>query len=110
MWSKTSRTGGPPLRAWHLLVLAFALAGLTKAPRPIAAALLAFAAFHLIVVAMPRYALPVLPVLIAAGAGGWGAGSLTSRRQPKQVPPARRGSLRRSYGVVVDRVNVSVLL
>jgi len=61
------RTG--PLRLWHVLLVLGALAGLRD--RRVLAALLAFAAFHLVVEAIPRYALPVLPVLIATGCAGW---------------------------------------
>src|SRR5262249_42033227 len=75
LWLTPSpRTAGQrttPLKLWHLLIVLLAVAGLRD--RRVIAALLAFTAFHLVVEAIPRYALPMLPVLIAAGCAGWRA-------------------------------------
>ena len=76
LWLKPSPRGaglrGTPLRLWHLAIVLIAIIGLVRKPdRLILAALLAFTAFHLLVPAMPRYALPLLPALIAAGCAGW---------------------------------------
>jgi hypothetical protein len=64
----------PAMRLWHVLVVVLAVAGAVRLrDKATLAALLAFTAFHLIVPAMPRYALPLLPLLIAAGCAGWRA-------------------------------------
>jgi hypothetical protein len=86
------------LKLWHLLIVLAAIAGLRD--RRVLVALLAFAAFHVVVEAIPRYALPMLPVLIASGCAGWRA----PRRRPalpgwpasRGRRPARRASPSRS--------------
>jgi hypothetical protein len=79
LWLKPSpRSDGlraTPLRIWHALIVLAAFAGL----------LLAFTLFHLVVEAIPRYALPALPVLIAAGTAGWFSW-LAARRAPRTRP------------------------
>jgi hypothetical protein len=65
------------LRIWHVVIVVAALVGLLLGARrnallaTVLALLAAFTAFHMIVEAIPRYALPALPLLIAAGAAGW---------------------------------------
>jgi small-conductance mechanosensitive channel len=87
------------LRIWHALVVLVALAGLllgalrVRDPvlRAVLALLAAFTAFHMVVEALPRYALPAFPVLVAAGAAGWaimlradGAGRLAPARSASE--------------------------
>jgi hypothetical protein len=75
-----------PLRIWHALIVLAAFAGLLLARNRLAgAALVAFTLFHLVVEAIPRYALPALPVLIAAGTAGWFSW-LAARRVPRTHP------------------------
>jgi hypothetical protein len=60
------------LRLWHgLLVLAAFVGIVAGRNRTMLAALVAFTLFHLLAGAMPRYALPLLPALIATGCAGW---------------------------------------
>jgi 4-amino-4-deoxy-L-arabinose transferase-like glycosyltransferase len=66
----------PALRVWHLLLVLAALAGALAGRRhpviaAVLAALVAFTLFHMVVEAIPRYALPAFPALVAAGAAGW---------------------------------------
>lgn len=98
LWLKPSprRPGlrSTPMRLWHLLITLGALAGLTaglvRTGHPglwaVAAALVAFTVFHLVVEAMPRYGLPALPALIAAGSAGW-ALAFRSRTLPEPANP-----------------------
>jgi len=98
MWLTPSPRGEglrtPWMRVWHVLLLIGVLLGLRD--RRVLAALLAYAAFHLLLEAIPRYALPVLPVLIASGCAGW----RVPRRRPalpgwprnRARRPARRES------------------
>jgi hypothetical protein len=91
LWLKPSpRSDGlrtTPLRIWHALIVLAAFAGLLLARnRLVAGALLAFTLFHLVVEAIPRYALPVLPVLIAAGTAGWF--SWLAARRARRTRPA----------------------
>jgi hypothetical protein len=90
LWLKPSpRSDGlraTPLRIWHALIVLAAFAGLLLAGnRLVAGALLAFTLLHLVVEAIPRYALPALPVLIAAGTAGWFSW-LAARRAPRTRP------------------------
>ena len=77
----------PALRVWHAAVVVFALVGLLRLRDwRVIAALGAFTVFHLAVPALPRYALPILPVLIAAGCAGWLA------PRTRRAPPGSRAS------------------
>jgi hypothetical protein len=75
LWLVPTRGGDrtrPPLRLYHALLILLALGGVLVArDRTMLAVLAAFTAFHLLAGAMPRYALPLLPALIAAGAAGY---------------------------------------
>jgi hypothetical protein len=90
LWLKPSpRSDGlrtTPLRIWHALIVLAAFAGLLLGRNwRITAALAAFTLFHLVVEAIPRYALPALPVLIAAGTAGWFSW-IAARRAPRTRP------------------------
>ena len=79
------------MRIWHLILVVFAIVGAVRLrDRAILAALIAFTAFHLIVPAMPRYALPMLPILMAAGCAGWRAPRTRRARPDSRASPARR--------------------
>ena len=75
LWLGPSRVGGRTttlLRLWHALLVLAALGGvLVSRNRTMLCVLAAFTLFHLVAGAMPRYALPLLPALIATGAAGW---------------------------------------
>jgi 4-amino-4-deoxy-L-arabinose transferase-like glycosyltransferase len=83
-----------PLRIWHALIVLAAFAGLLLARnRLVLGSLLAFTLFHLVVEAIPRYALPALPVLIAAGTAGWFSWLAARRaRRTRPGPPDWRAS------------------
>jgi 4-amino-4-deoxy-L-arabinose transferase-like glycosyltransferase len=90
LWLKPSpRSDGlrnTPLRIWHALIVLAAFAGLLLARnRLVAGTLIAFTLFQLVAVANPRYALPVLPILIATGTAGWFS-RLAARRAPRTDP------------------------
>jgi hypothetical protein len=78
-----------PLRIWHLLIVLVAFAGLIAGrSRLVGVALVAFTLFHLVVEALPRYALSALPALIAAGTAGWFSWSAARRaRRTRPAPP-----------------------
>jgi hypothetical protein len=83
----------PAMRIWHLIVIVLGVAGAIRLRnRAVLAALVAFTAFHLIVPAMPRYALPLLPVLIAAGCAGRRAPRTRPALQDSTASPARQPS------------------
>jgi 4-amino-4-deoxy-L-arabinose transferase-like glycosyltransferase len=102
LWGAPSpRTNGPrspALTVWHILVVLGALAGLLLGARrsPLLATVLAmlavFTAFHMVVEAIPRYALPAFPLLVAAGAAGWAQarGSGAPRSDSGRGPKMRR--------------------
>jgi hypothetical protein len=101
LWLGPSRDGGGRtgelVRLWHALLVLVAIAGLLAGRnRTILAALIAFTLFHLIAGAMPRYALPLLPALIATGTAGWFA-RLAQPRTTSSVraysDPLRRASI-----------------
>jgi 4-amino-4-deoxy-L-arabinose transferase-like glycosyltransferase len=90
LWLKPSpRSDGlrnTPLRIWHAFIVLAAFAGLLLARnRLVGGALIAFTLFHLVVEAIPRYALPALPALIAAGTAGW-LSWLAARRARRTHP------------------------
>ena len=98
LWLGPSRGGGPrtpaPLRLWHALLVVLAVAGLLRArEKTMLAVLVAFTLFHLIAGAMPRYALPLLPALIATGAAGWFAQPRTTASVRAYSAPLRRASI-----------------
>ena len=98
LWLGPSRGGGPrtpaPLRLWHALLVVLAVAGLLRArEKTMLAVLVAFTLFHLIAGAMPRYALPLLPALIATGAAGWFAQPRTTASVRAYSAPLRRASM-----------------
>jgi hypothetical protein len=98
LWLRPSRGGtrsSSALRVWHLVVVVLAFAGILRARnRTMLAVLVAFTLFHLIAGAMPRYAIPLLPALIAAGAAGW-------VRQPRTT------SIVRAYSAPLRRASIS---
>jgi hypothetical protein len=94
LWLRPSRTGARTdgiVRIWHALLVLTAFAGVIRSRRrALLAVLAAFTLFHLVAGAMPRYALPLLPALLAAGAAGWVAQPrTTSRVRPYSAPPQR---------------------
>jgi hypothetical protein len=97
LWLGPSRAGGRTtgaLRIWHGLLVILAVAGLIRARnRTMLAVLLTFTLFHLIAGAMPRYALPLLPALIATGAAGWFAQPRTTASVRAYSAPLRRASI-----------------
>jgi hypothetical protein len=91
MWIRPS---GPRTRApqpWHLALLALSAVGLitglllerSRGMLLIAAVVLTSTALHAVLVAHPRYALPLMPLLVAAGATGLAA---AARRMPAPGP------------------------
>ena len=84
-----------PMRIWHALIVLAAFAGLLLARnRLFLGTLTAFTLFQLAVVANPRYALPMLPVLIAAGTAGWFSWSAARRAsRTRPAPPDWPASL-----------------
>ena len=94
-----------PLRLWHVAIVVIAAAGvLAGRNRLMLATLVTFTLFHLVVEAIPRYALPALPTLFAAGCAGLGyvercSASSTNGIQRRRIgqrvrvpPPARPAS------------------
>jgi hypothetical protein len=81
-----SRTSAP-LRLWHgLLVLAAFVGIVAGRNRTMLAVLVAFTLFHLLAGAMPRYALPLLPALIATGCAGWAQSRFHARSGHRLAP------------------------
>jgi hypothetical protein len=102
LWLKVSPRGDglrtTPMRLWHLAIVLAAFAGvLLTRDRTIIAALLAFTLFHLLVEALPRYALPAFGVLIAAGAAGWFA----------RLAQPRTTAIVRAYSDPLRRASIS---
>jgi hypothetical protein len=97
LWLGPARGGtrsSTGLRIWHLVLVIAALAGVLRARnRTLLAVLVAFTLFHLIAGAMPRYALPLLPALIATGAAGWFAQPRTTSSVRAYSAPLRRASI-----------------
>jgi len=97
LWLGPARGGtrsSTGLRVWHLVLVILALAGVVRARnRTMLAVLVAFTLFHLIAGAMPRYALPLLPALIATGAAGWLAQPRTTSMVRAYSAPLRRASI-----------------
>ena len=76
-----------PLRLWHVAIVVLAAAGVLAGRNPLMlATLAAFTLFHLVVEAIPRYALPALPILIAAGCAGWA--TWIAARRARRTDPA----------------------
>ena len=57
--------------------------------RTMLAVLVAFTLFHLLAGAMPRYALPLLPALIATGCAGWAQRWIHAGSAHRLAPPER---------------------
>jgi hypothetical protein len=97
LWLRPSRAGTRTrgvVRVWHVLLVLAAFAGLIRSRnRTLLAVLVAFTLFHLIAGAMPRYALPLLPALFAAGAAGWVAQPRTTSRVRAYSAPLQRASI-----------------
>jgi len=99
MWTRYARGGARPtdpfIRAWHIVLVAGAFAGMVLGGRrrrsvPILLVLLAAlysTALHTLVVSQARYNLPLMPAVLAAGLAGW---ILWARgRRPQAAAAAR---------------------
>jgi hypothetical protein len=78
------------LRLWHGLLVLAAFAGIVAGRnRTMLAVLVAFTLFHLLAGAMPRYALPLLPALVATGCAGWAQRWLDTGGADRLAPSER---------------------
>ena len=86
------------LRLWHGLLVLVAFVGIVAGRnRTMLAVLVAFTLFHLLAGAMPRYALPLLPALIATGCAGW-ARQWLDRSGTHRLAPRERATDREVSG------------
>jgi hypothetical protein len=97
LWLRPSRTGTRTtgaVRIVHVLLVLAAFAGIVRGRnRTLLALLAAFTLFHLVAGAMPRYALPLIPALLAAGAAGWVAQPRTTSSVRPYSEPLQRASI-----------------
>jgi hypothetical protein len=106
MWSRYARGGARHtswmIRAWHILLVLLAVAGLVAGILRrralllacILAAALTSTAVHMLVVSQARYNLPLMPALLAGGVAGWvmfvrARGRRTPGRAPDRAPAVR---------------------
>ena len=100
MWRRPNQIRGRPMLAVHLLLVVVAVAGLLAGVLRtrdgglllVAAAVLSCTALHAVLVAHPRYALPLVPLLVAGGA----AGIALARRGDQARQPSGSGWVSRS--------------
>jgi 4-amino-4-deoxy-L-arabinose transferase-like glycosyltransferase len=102
MWSRYARGGARhtswEIRVWHIVLVLASLVGILGGLRrrrdaALAAVLIAAltsTAIHMIVVSQARYNLPLMPALLAAGAGGWALVIAARRRTAAPgAPPSQ---------------------
>jgi hypothetical protein len=98
MWTRYARGGARPtstaIRAWHIVLVAFSVAGLVAGTlrgrslvlAAIGLTILYATAVHMIVVSQARYNLPLMPALLAGGVAGWALFLRARRAGPGPTP------------------------